>query len=51
MIGEYRRPRRIETATDLDGNVYVVFVLDPLPRPPLKLGEPKREPWPIWEPE
>ena len=51
MIGDYRRPRRIETSVDLDGNEYVVLVVGPLPRPPLKLGEPHWEPWDVWEPE
>ena len=50
MIGDYRRPRRIDEWRDEDGNLYLLE-LPPLPRPPLKLGEPKRVPWPIWEPE
>lgn len=51
MIGDHRRPRRIETTTDLYGNEYVVFVLEPLPRPPMKLGTPRYEPMEVWEPE
>jgi hypothetical protein len=35
----------------LNGRVEEWTVLRVTHRPPQKLGEPTREPWPIWEPE
>lgn len=50
MIGDYRRPRKIDWIRPWDGEV-IEIELAPLPRPPMKLGEPCYEPWPIWKPE
>ena len=50
MIGDYRRPRLVDGTDPLTGRK-IVIELPPLPRPPLKLGEPIWEPWEVWEPE
>lgn len=50
MIGEWRRPRRVDGVDPITLRK-IVYELPPLPRPPMKLGEPHWEPPLIWEPE
>jgi len=52
-VSKIRYHYRTETHTFIhwDGRIEEWTVLIATHRPPLRIGEESREPWPIWEPE